>query len=99
LAGLRLLHDRDPQAAWESWREIHGPARLALQGCARYTSSDLVLRAAAQGQRVALARHRVTAADVLLAVWCVRLANAACRWDRRTGSCGRGQNRARWWRP
>lgn len=64
LAGLRLLHDRDPQAAWERWREIHGPARLAVQSGARYTSSDLVLRAAMQGQGVALARHRLAADDV-----------------------------------
>lgn len=64
LAGFRLLHDRDPQAAWESWRSVHGPAKLALQGGARYTSSDLVLRAAMQGQGVALARHRLAADDV-----------------------------------
>lgn len=63
LAGLRLLHDRDPQAAWASWRQRHGPARLA-QGGARYTSTDLVLRAAMQGQDVALARHRLAADDV-----------------------------------
>jgi LysR family glycine cleavage system transcriptional activator len=64
LAGLRLLHDRDPQAAWELWRQRHGPAKLALQGGARYTSSDMVLRAAMQGQGVALARHRLAADDV-----------------------------------
>ncbi|CAM5209139.1 hypothetical protein LSPH26S_03831 [Lysinibacillus sphaericus] len=64
LADLRLLHDRDPQAAWEAWRSVHGPAKLALQGGARYTSSDLVLRAAMQGQGVALARHRLAADDV-----------------------------------
>jgi LysR family transcriptional regulator, glycine cleavage system transcriptional activator len=64
LAGLRLLHDRDLQATWVRWRQVHGPARLALQGGARYTSSDLVLRAAAQGQGVALARHRLAADDV-----------------------------------
>ncbi|MGS1012428.1 LysR substrate-binding domain-containing protein [Rhodanobacter sp. UC4450_H17] len=64
LAGLRLLHDRDPQASWEAWRGAHGPAKLALQRGARYTSSDLVLRAAMQGQGVALARHRLAADDV-----------------------------------
>ena len=64
LAGLRLLHDRDPQAAWELWRQLHGPAKLALQGGARYASSDLVLRAAALGQGVALARHWLAADDV-----------------------------------
>lgn len=64
LAGLRLLHDRDPQAAWELWRRAHGPAGLALQGGARYASSDLVLRAAQQGQGVALARHRLVAEEL-----------------------------------
>ncbi|TAM61913.1 MAG: LysR family transcriptional regulator [Rhodanobacter sp.] len=64
LAGLRLLHDRDPQAAWELWRQLHGPAKLALQGGARYASSDLVLRAALLGQGVALARHRLVADDL-----------------------------------
>jgi LysR family glycine cleavage system transcriptional activator len=64
LRGLRLLHDRDPQASWEAWRRIHGPPGLALQGGARYASSDLVLRAAQQGQGVALARHRLAAQDV-----------------------------------
>ena len=63
LAGLRLLHDRDPRAAWELWRQVHRPAKLALQGGARYTSSDLVLRAAMQGQGVALARQRLAADD------------------------------------
>ena len=65
LAGLRLLHDRDPQAAWESWRRAHGPSRLSLQGGARYASSDLVLRAAQQGQGVALARHRLVAGELV----------------------------------
>jgi LysR family glycine cleavage system transcriptional activator len=64
LAGLRLLHDRDPQAAWELWRRAHGPAGLSLQGGARYTASDLVLRAAGQGQGVALARHRLVADEL-----------------------------------
>lgn len=64
LAGLRLLHDRDPQASWERWRQVHGPATLAVQGGARYASSDLVLRAAMQGQGVALARHRLVADDL-----------------------------------
>lgn len=64
LEGLRLLHDRDPHAAWELWRRAHGPAGLALQGGPRYASSDLVLRAAQQGQGVALARHRLVAQEL-----------------------------------
>ncbi|MHB8405079.1 MAG: LysR substrate-binding domain-containing protein [Gammaproteobacteria bacterium] len=64
LVGLRLLHDRDPQATWESWRKIHGPARLDVRSGPRFASSDLVLRAAAQGQGIALARHRLAADDI-----------------------------------
>lgn len=64
LAGLRLLHDRDPYAAWELWRRAYGPAGLSLQGGARYASSDLVLRAAQLSQGVALARHRLVADEL-----------------------------------
>jgi len=64
LAGLRLLHDRDPHASWEAWRRAHGPASLDVRRGPRFTSSDLVLRAAAQGQGVALARHRLTQDDL-----------------------------------
>lgn len=68
LAGLRLLHDRDPQAGWERWRQVHGPRALSLQRGARFTSSDLVLRAAVQGQGVALARDRLAADDLTAGV-------------------------------
>ena len=64
LARLRLLHDRDPQAGWEAWRERFGPASLSLQRGPRFASSDLLLRAAAQGQGVALARHRLAAGAI-----------------------------------
>lgn len=64
LAGLRLLHDRDPYASWEAWRREHGPPSLDVRKGPRFTSSDLVLRAAVQGQGVALARHRLAADDV-----------------------------------
>jgi LysR family glycine cleavage system transcriptional activator len=64
LAGLHLLHDRDPHATWAKWREAHGPAELDLKKGARFASSDLVLRAAALGLGVALARHRLAADDV-----------------------------------
>lgn len=64
LACLTLLHDRDPNASWEAWRAIHGPADLNLRAGARYTSSDLVLRAAAQGAGVALARGRLAEEDI-----------------------------------
>jgi LysR family transcriptional regulator, glycine cleavage system transcriptional activator len=64
LVGLRLLHDRDPHASWEAWRRAHGPAALDVRRGSRFTSSDLVLRAAAQGQGVALARHRLAQDDL-----------------------------------
>jgi LysR family glycine cleavage system transcriptional activator len=64
LRGLQLLHDRDPHASWEMWRRLHGPKSLDTKRGPRFTSSDLVLRAAAQGQGLALARHRLAADDI-----------------------------------
>ena len=64
LSGLRLLHDRDPHASWQLWRDEHGPATLDVRKGTRFTSSDLVLRAAAQGLGVALARHRLVLDDL-----------------------------------
>ncbi|MGY0619622.1 LysR substrate-binding domain-containing protein [Lysobacter sp. A378] len=64
LLGMRLLHDRDPQASWETWRQAHGPESLDVLAGPRFASSDLVLRAAIQGQGVALARHRLAFDDV-----------------------------------
>jgi len=64
LSSLRLLHDRDPHAVWEQWRRKFGPNNLNLQHGPRFASSDLLLRAAQQGQGVALARHRFAGDDV-----------------------------------
>lgn len=64
LIGLRLLHDRDPDASWGEWRSVHGPENLDVRKGPRFTSTDLVLRAAANGQGVALARHQLAIGDV-----------------------------------
>lgn len=64
LVGLRLLHDRDPNAAWDIWRRDHGVPALDVRPGPRYSSLDLVLRAAAQGLGVALARGRLAADDL-----------------------------------
>jgi LysR family glycine cleavage system transcriptional activator len=64
LLGMRLLHDRDPHASWEAWRQAHGPESLDVLAGPRFASSDLVLRAAMQGQGVALARHRLAFDDI-----------------------------------
>jgi LysR family transcriptional regulator, glycine cleavage system transcriptional activator len=64
LAKARLLHDRDPSAAWESWFAEHKSAGADVRAGPRFTSSDLVLRAAAAGLGVALARDRLAQDDV-----------------------------------
>lgn len=64
LAGLRLLHDRDPQASWEAWHRAFPVKELDMRAGPRFASSDLVLKAAAQGLGVALARHRLVADDI-----------------------------------
>ena len=64
LAGLRLLHDRDPNASWEAWRQRHPTPGLDVRPGPRFASSDLVLRAASQGLGVALARGRLADDEV-----------------------------------
>ena len=64
LARLGLLHDRDPNASWALWNEAYPSPGWDMRGGSRFTSSDLVLRAAVQGLGVALARHRLAADDV-----------------------------------
>ncbi|MEL7300037.1 MAG: LysR substrate-binding domain-containing protein [Pseudomonadota bacterium] len=59
LLGLPLLHDRDPSTSWGTWRRHFGPEELDVRRGRRLTSSDLILRAAEQGQGVALARARL----------------------------------------
>ena len=61
---LRLIHDRDPQAAWQIWQKRHPLQDVNLRAGPRFASSDLVLRAAAQSQGIALARHRLAQDDV-----------------------------------
>lgn len=64
LSGLRLIHDRDPNTSWGVWRRSFGPDNLDVRSGPRFASSDLVLRAAAQSQGVALARHRLVQEDI-----------------------------------
>jgi LysR family glycine cleavage system transcriptional activator len=64
LSRLSLLHDRDPSTSWQLWRQKYGPAELDVRRGARFASSDLVLRGAAQGLGVALARHRLVQEDI-----------------------------------
>ncbi len=54
-----LLHDRDANASWSLWRDHQGPPDLDVRSGARFTSSDLVLRAAEQGMGIALGRLRL----------------------------------------
>jgi LysR family glycine cleavage system transcriptional activator len=64
LARANLIHDRDPTTAWERWFAVHPVPGINLRMGSRFTSSDLTLRAAAQGLGVALARDRLAADDV-----------------------------------
>lgn len=59
MSGLRLLHDRDPNAAWSSWKRQFGPSHMDVRSGPRYTSSDIVMRVAEQGMGVALARAQL----------------------------------------
>lgn len=64
---LPFLHDLDPQATWTKWQEEHGHMKLAgvdMDKGPRLASSDLVLRAAALGQGIALARKVLAHDDI-----------------------------------
>lgn len=64
LQQLKLLHDRDPNTPWSIWLSAHCPTTIDTRQGPRFGASDLVLRAAAQGLGVALARDRLAANDV-----------------------------------
>jgi len=59
LSKLPLLHDRDPNTLWSHWQKEFGLSSFNTRQGARFTSSDLILRAAEQGLGVALARGRL----------------------------------------
>jgi len=64
LRSVPLIHDRDPQAAWQLWQEAYPLKGLKLRAGPRFTSSDLVQRAAGQNQGIALARDRLARDEV-----------------------------------
>lgn len=64
LAKMKLLHDNDPAVSWSEWKRRFGPADLDVRRGPRYSSSDLVLRAAAHSLGVALARRCLAADDL-----------------------------------
>ncbi|GFE90122.1 LysR substrate-binding domain-containing protein [Steroidobacter agaridevorans] len=64
LAKARLLHDRDPDSGWDRWFDVYPARNIDLRVGPRFTSSDLVLQAAAQGLGVALARGSLAEIDV-----------------------------------
>jgi LysR family glycine cleavage system transcriptional activator len=59
LLDFPLLHDRDPNASWERWRDEIGPADLDTTTGEEFQSSHLVIESAAQGVGIALARARL----------------------------------------
>lgn len=64
LRKLPLIHDRDPNAPWTLWLAEHCKVEMDTSSGPRYSSSDLVLRAAAQGLGVSLARGRLAANEI-----------------------------------
>lgn len=53
----QLLHDRDPSTGWERWQESFGGLPTSFDAGPRYSSGDLVLRAAERGMGIALSRR------------------------------------------
>jgi LysR family transcriptional regulator, glycine cleavage system transcriptional activator len=59
LAGKVLLHDADPNSQWRSWFEHVHPNGSGWVPGPHFNSSSLLMKAAAAGQGVALARGRL----------------------------------------
>ena len=64
LKKVKLLHDRDPQTSWDVWRKHFGLDWFDPAPGPRFTSSDMVLDAAAKGLGAALARGRMAEAHL-----------------------------------
>lgn len=101
LARARLLHDRDPESSWDRWFDRYPAHNVDLRLGPRFTSSDLVLQAAAQGLGVALARGSLAEIDVSRGTLFrpfsddhVRIANAYWLVRRREDAAGRPAMRA-----
>ncbi|WP_168166088.1 LysR substrate-binding domain-containing protein [Bosea sp. PAMC 26642] len=62
LATVPLLHDGDPNAQWSRWLDEFAPQGIGIAAGSRFASSALLLRAATDGQGVALARERLSEA-------------------------------------
>ncbi|SOE17407.1 LysR family transcriptional regulator [Hoeflea halophila] len=60
IAAMRLLHDSDPSAQWQTWARLHGPTGMDCSRGPRYDSGEVLLRAAECGEGVALARLSLT---------------------------------------
>lgn len=57
LSKSQLLHDRDPAASWTGWQNRFGGLGENVKHGPKYTSGDLVLRAAEKSMGVALSRQ------------------------------------------
>ena len=59
-----LLHDRDPDTGWRKWFQSYPISGLDIRKGPRFSSSDLVIRAAKQGLGIALVRDRLAGEEV-----------------------------------
>ena len=64
ITSLSLLHDRDPATSWARWFDRYALQDVQSNKGARYTSSDLLLRAAEQNLGVALGRYQMAREDL-----------------------------------
>ena len=64
LANLTLLHDRDPDAQWQSWCKANNVELKNIAKGPRFTSSDILLNSAINSQGVALVSEVWAATDL-----------------------------------
>ena len=64
LAKFTLLHDRDPDTQWQSWFIANQFQLIDIAKGPRFSSSDILLNSAINGQGVALVSEVLAAADI-----------------------------------
>ena len=68
VASLKLIHDRDPATPWSLWVSAHCASPIDTSKGPRFASSDLTIRAAAEGLGVALVRARLATSELVSGV-------------------------------
>jgi len=64
LAEFTLLHDQDPTQQWRNWFKLHNSNYVETSRGPQYSSADVLIQAAINGQGIALVSEILVATDI-----------------------------------